>query len=287
MSKTLLTIAAAIGLAACQRSEPTPPPTAAPAPRVAAAREVPTPSPDRPATVALLEQTVAYGEGKGMNLVGFLAMPADAVEPLPGLLVIHEWWGLNDDVKAMARRLATAGYIALAVDLFGGAVAKTPDQARTLMAGVIEDPEAARANLRQGYQYLEKYAFAPRVGSIGWSLGGNWALQMAILYPDDLNATVIYYGDLVLDPKELARIKAPVLGLFAQLDESIPVRDVLAFREGLSQLGKESEVLIYPRAKHGFANPGDSNYDEKSAGDAWQTTLTFLARNLAAPGAAK
>ena len=230
--------------------------------------------------VELLEQTVAYGEGKGMNLVGFLAMPADAVEPLPGLLVIHDQGGLNDDVKAMTRRLATAGYVALAVDLFGGALASTPDQARTLMAGVVEDPEAARANLRQGYQYLEKYAFAPRVGSIGWSFGGGWALQTAILYPKDFDATVVYYGDVVLDPKELAKIKAPVLGLFADLDESIPARDVVAFREALIRNNQQSEVLIYPRVKHGFANPRDANYDEKTADEAWQHTLSFLDRNL-------
>lgn len=294
MIKKLVMIAAVICAAACQQSEPPPPPAGAAAAQAATAPEspgndAPGPAPrgEQTPTVPLLEQSVAYGEGKGTNLVGFLAMPGDAVEPLPGLLVIHEWWGLNDDIKAMTRRLAAEGYIALAVDLYGGAVAGSPEQAQKLMKDVVESPDAARANLRQAYEYLRKYAFAPRIGSIGWDLGGGWALQTAIMYPNDLDAMVMYYGPLVLDRSELAKIKAPILGLFGELDESAPVRDVVTFRETLRGLGKQSEVLIYPGAKHGFANPNGSNYDEKSAADAWENTVSFLARNLKASPAAK
>src|SRR5690606_37348723 len=121
-------------------------------------------------------------EGARSNLVGFLAMPADAAEPLPGVIVIHEWWGLNDNIKAMTRRLAGEGYVALAVDLYGGATAATPEQAQSLMAAMLADPDAARHNLQQAYDYLDKYAFAPRIASIGWCLGGGWSLQTALLY---------------------------------------------------------------------------------------------------------
>ncbi len=98
-------------------------------------------------------------------------MPRDAAEPLPGIIVIHEWWGLNDNIKAMTRRLAGEGYVVLAVDLYGGATAETPEAAQALMTALLAEPEAARRNLRQAYDYLEKYALAPRIASLGWCLG--------------------------------------------------------------------------------------------------------------------
>ena len=243
-----------------------------PAVAAAAAGEVP--------AVALLEQEVAYGEGQKNNLVGFLAMPQDAAEPLPGIIVIHEWSGLNDQVKAMARRLAGEGYVALAVDLYGGAIATTPDKAQALMTTLLEDPESGRKNLRQAYDYLEKYALAPRIGSIGWDLGGSWALQTALLYPDQLDALVIYYGQVAVDRDQLAKLRLPILGFFGSEDKSIPVHDVQNLRTTLNELGKNAEVLIMIGADHGFANPSGSNYNERSAAEAWAKTLEFLKHNL-------
>ncbi len=94
--------------------------------------------------------------------------------------MIHEWWGLNDNIKTMTRKLASEGYVALAVDLYGGATADKPDKARALMASLVSDPDAARSNLKQAYDYLAKYALAPRIGSVGWALGGGWSLQTAV-----------------------------------------------------------------------------------------------------------
>jgi dienelactone hydrolase len=190
------------------------------------------------AKAPLLEQEVAYGEAQKRNLVGFLAMPGDAAEPLPGLIVIHEWWGLNDNIKAMTRKLASEGYVALAVDLYNGAKADTPEKAQPLMAAVVGDQEAARANLKQAYDYLDKYALAPRIGSVGWSLGGGWSLQTALMLPDHLRAMVMYYGPITGSQSELSTLQMPVLGFFAGLDESVPVRDVLLFRSTLLKLGK-------------------------------------------------
>ncbi len=125
----------------------------------------PTPAAEAAPAVPVLEQELAYGEGQRNNLVGYLAMPQDAAEPLPGIIVIHEWWGLNDNIKAMTRRLAGEGYVALAVDLYGGATAETPEAAQALMTALLAEPDAARRNLGQAYDYLEKYAFAPRIAS--------------------------------------------------------------------------------------------------------------------------
>ena len=283
IAKGLAALAAALLLAsACSQS--TPPPEAKPASAPAAAQ----PKPTEPAPTAepeapkapLLEQEVAYGEAQKRNLVGFLAMPGDAAEPLPGVIVIHEWWGLNDNIKAMTRKLASEGYVALAVDLYGGATADTPDKARALMAALVSDQDAARANLKQAYDYLTKYALAPRVGSVGWALGGGWSLQTALMLPDQLRAMVMYYGPIVGNDTDLATLGMPVLGFFAGLDESIPVRDVQKFRSTLLKAGKPAEIIIYPKARAGFANPDGGTFDEQAASESWQKTLAFLAENL-------
>jgi carboxymethylenebutenolidase len=292
-----LTAAVAAWLGGCQSADsppatPAAAPTAAPAPTtpaptLAAAPSSVTGPAEAPPPIPVLEQDVAYGEGQKNNLIGFLAMPRDAAEPLPGVLVIHEWWGLNDDIKAITRRLAGEGYVALAVDLYGGATATTPDQAQQLMTTVLEDPMRAQRNLSQAYDYLEKYALAPRIGSIGWDLGGGWSLQAALLFPDSLDAMVMYYGQVVNDRNQLAKLRMPLLGFFGSEDKSIPVRDVQAFRSTLSDLSKNAEILIMVGDDHAFANPTSRTYDERAATEAWSKTLQFLARNLKTPQAAQ
>jgi carboxymethylenebutenolidase len=244
--------------------------------------DTPTASPlaQAPPATAVLEQELAYGEGQNSNLVGYLAMPGDAAEPLPGIIVIHEWWGLNDNIKAMTRRLAGEGYVALAVDLYGGASATTPEEAQALMAKLMAEPGAARNNLRQAYDYLEKYALAPRIGSIGWCLGGGWSLQTAFSYPDALDAMVMYYGQVTNDREQLAKLNVPLLGFFGAEDKSIPVREVQDFRSTLFELGKNAEILVVAGADHAFANPSGGNYNEQAATEAWDKTLAFLRRNL-------
>jgi carboxymethylenebutenolidase len=277
-------LAAALVLVGCgSGSDATP----APADLVAAtaaehAHDAPTASPAAQIepTRPVLEQTLAYGEGRGDNLVGYLAMPADAAEPLPGVIVIHEWWGLNDNIKAMTRRLAAEGYVALAVDLYGGDAAQTPEGAQRLMTALLADTDSARDNLRQAYDYLEKYAFAPRIGTVGWCLGGGWSLQTALLFPDALDAAVMYYGQVSTDREALTKLNVPLLGFFAGEDASIPVRQVQDFRAVLMELGKNAEVLIVPGVDHAFANPSGGNYNERAAEEAWTQTLAFLQRQL-------
>jgi carboxymethylenebutenolidase len=246
------------------------------------AHDVPEPSPvaTMEPQLPVIEQELAYGEAQDRNLIGYLAMPADAVEPQPGLLVVHEWWGLNDNIRAMARRLAGEGFVVLAVDLYGGEIAETPDAAQALMARVMASPEAALANLRQGYEYLSRYALAPKVGSLGWCLGGTWALQVGVALAGDLDAVVMYYGQVLSDRDQLAALDMPLLGLFGAADASIPLADVQAFRVTLNQLGKDAEVRIYSDVGHAFANPSGGNYDAQAAEDAWERTIAFLDRTL-------
>jgi len=220
-----------------------------------------------------------YIESGDELVYGYFAVPADVAEPLPALIVIHEWWGLNDNVRAMVDRLAGEGYMVLAVDLYGGKTADTPGAARELMLQVVEEPETAKANIRAAYQFLE-VAGAPRIGSLGWGFGGGWSLTAAQMFPDDLDASVIYYGQVTSDDEKLRPINAPILGLFAANDAGIKVESVEAFREALERLQKEHEVHIYPDVGHAFANPTGNNYSADAATDAWAKTLDFLERHL-------
>ena len=273
-----------LALAACQPADSPPAPDAVEATAAAHEHDVPaaTPVADTPPARPVLEQNLAYGELGNRNLEGFLAMPSDVAEPQPGLLVIHEWWGLNDNIRAVTRRLAAEGYIALAVDLYGGATATSPAEAQALMRTALADPALLQANLEQAYEYLERYAFSPTIGSIGWCLGGGWSLQAALQLSDRLDAAVMYYGSVVTDRTMLETLNTPLLGLFGGLDTSIPVRDVQTFRNLLRQLGKEAEVFIYADADHAFANPSGGNYAPEAAEDAWRRTLEFLGTHLRA-----
>ena len=224
-------------------------------------------------------EEVTYGEVGGKPVHGYLARPKAARGALPGVIVIHEWWGLNDNIRAMTRRLAGEGYQALAVDLYGGEKADNPDAAMKLVNAVMQNRAAAEENLRRAVAYLESKG-APKIGVIGWCFGGGWSLATALLAPDKIDATVIYYGHLETDPAKLATIKSPILGLFGAEDKSIPVASVREFEGALKKLGKPVEIKIYDGAGHAFANPSGGNYRPEAAKDAWQRTTAFFTRHL-------
>ena len=238
-----------------------------------------------PATLAAPRREVesdtrmAYAEVGDELVYGYFTVPADMLEPPPALILIHEWWGLNDNIRAMADRLAGEGYMVLAVDMYGGRVAGDASQAQQLMREVVEEPELANENIRGAYEFLET-AGAPRIGSLGWCFGGGWSLHTARLFPDDLDASVIYYGRVTDDEDALRPVNAPILGLFGGEDEGIPVESVEAFSDSLERLRKDYEVYIYPGVGHAFANPTGRNYDADAANDAWDKTLEFLGRHL-------
>jgi carboxymethylenebutenolidase len=194
--------------------------------------------------------------------------------------VIHEWWGLNDNVRAMAERLAGEGYIVLAIDLFGGETAADPDTARTLMQGVVDDPAGAEQNILEAHAFLESTAGAPAIASLGWCFGGGWALNAAMLLGEQLDAAVIYYGQVTDDEARLEAVDASILGLFGAADRGITRESVRDFGAALERLGKDHEIQVYPRVGHAFANPSGNSYDAEAAEDAWQRTLSFLAETL-------
>ena len=224
-------------------------------------------------------EEVTYAQVGGKPAHGYLARPKDAKGNLPALVVIHEWWGLNDNIRAMTRRLAGEGYQALAVDLYGGATADTPDGAMKLMNGVMANRAPAADNLKQAVAWL-KGKGATRIGVIGWCFGGGWSLQTTLLAPADVKATVIYYGHLETDAAKLAVLKTPVIGFFGADDKSIPVDGIHAFEAQLKKQGTPVEIHVYDGAAHAFANPSGGSYRPEAAKDAWQRTTAFFAKYL-------
>jgi carboxymethylenebutenolidase len=222
---------------------------------------------------------VSYKSGDD-TVQGVLYTPSGK-GPFPAIVVIHEWWGLNDWVKEQAAKLADQGYVALAVDLYRSKVATTPDMAHELMRGLAED--RAGRDLRAAVAFLRAQSNVKkdRVGSIGWCMGGGYSLQTALLEPE-LAATVINYRHLATEPENLQKIHAPILGIFGGQDRGIPAEDVKKFEAALQAMGKKVEIVIYPDAGHAFENPNNkTGYRADDAADAWQRTVKFLAGTLA------
>ncbi|MEP0547903.1 MAG: dienelactone hydrolase family protein [Rhodothermales bacterium] len=239
-------------------------------------------------TADVVTEEVVYATVDGTRMMGFVARPATDGDveagSTPGLIVIHEWWGLNDNIRAMAEKLAAEGYVALAVDLYGGDVAETPEQARSLMSASMEREAALTSNVTQAYDYLAAQGGVENVGVIGWCFGGGWSLRTALALPNDIDAAAIYYGQLVTDPDQLATLDMPILGIFGGEDQGIPVAQVRTFEQRLDSLGANATVEIYEGAGHAFANPSGERYVPEAAEDAWQKTLAFFDRYLKGDG---
>jgi len=207
---------------------------------------------------------------------GYLAKPVISGN-YPGIVMIHEWWGLNDNIKKMADKLASHGFIVLAVDLYDGNVATTSDQARQLSASY--DSEIGIQNMNSATTFIGENYSSEKIGSIGWCFGGSQSLNLA-LNNDDMDATVIYYGSLVTDPEKLSSIHWPILGIFAELDKGITVDSVHEFESSLNELGIQNDINIYSGVDHAFANPSGERFAPDESKDAWGKTIVFLGSNL-------
>jgi carboxymethylenebutenolidase len=230
------------------------------------------------AASAATGKEVSYKSGDE-TVQGILYTPSGS-GPFPGIVVIHEWWGLNDWVKEQASKLADQGYAALAIDLYRGKVADNPNTAHELMRGVPED-RAAR-DLHAAVEFLKSQPSVrkDRIASIGWCMGGGYSLNVALNEPT-LTAAVINYGHLATDPAALHNINAAILGNFGGQDQGIPPEDVKKFEEALKKDGKKADLKIYPDAGHAFENPNNkSGYRANDAADAWQRTVKFLNETL-------
>jgi len=225
------------------------------------------------------EQTVSYKSGDE-TVNGFLVTP-EGKGPFPAVLVIHEWWGLDDWVKDQVRALAREGYVALAADLYRGKVTSKQEEAHQLMMGTPRD--RALRDLKAAFEYLARRPDVrkDRIGVIGWCMGGMYSLALATDEPR-LAAAVAYYGAPPTDATAIAKIRAPVLGNYGAEDKGPAPEQVKAFEEALKKAGKTVDVKIYPGAGHAFANPNNpwGGYREAAAKDAWQRTVAFFAKHI-------
>ncbi len=210
----------------------------------------------------------------GRKVGGALARPAET--PAPALLLVHEWWGLNDQIRAVTAEFAQQGYLALAVDLFGGRVTDDPQQARRQTQQV--DPEQAVDTLTAWVEWLRGHDDSTgQVATVGWCFGGGWALRAATHAPVD--AVVVYYGRVNLPAEQLSNLQGPVLGHFGRQDRNIDAAMVEEFERNMDAAGRRYVVNWYD-ADHAFANPTGDNYDREDTQQAWQRTLEFLERTL-------
>ena len=241
---------------------------------------------DSEAAISIQNRTVSYYGNSSGYLVSPLADNSSNTtsQLLPAVVMIHEWWGLNENIKDMANELAKQGYVVLAADMYNGQVATIPDQAMQLVGSVRDNPSEAIANLQAAVGYLSSLENVnpSRIASLGWCFGGGQSLQLALNTEAEnpLAATVLYYGDPVMDEQELSKIKWPVLGIFGDQDESIPVENVTKFEQALNSTGIPNEIYVYEGVGHAFANPSGDNYAPEETRDAWEKTLAFLKKHV-------
>jgi carboxymethylenebutenolidase len=210
---------------------------------------------------------------------GFVAKPPGAGQH-PALIVVQEWWGVDDWMKGNTARFAQQGYVALAVDLYRGKATSSPDEAHELMRGMPED--RAMADMQSAFDWLatQPDVDSSRIGIVGWCMGGGYALAFATAQPK-LRAAAMNYGRLVTAPEKIQAIHASLLGNFAGQDRGIAVADVRTFEQQLKDGHKDVDIKVYDPDGHGFMNPNNKKgYDEAAATDAWSRIDAFFKKTL-------
>ena len=227
-------------------------------------------------------KTVSYKRPDGKSVNGYLAEPAAGAKA-PGMVVIQEWWGLNDQIRGVADKLAKAGYRALVPDLYRGKQALDANEAKHLMEG-LNFGDAAGQDIRGAVQYL-KGSGSAKVGVTGFCMGGALTVLSAVNVPE-MDAGVIWYGYPPLEYVDASKIKAPLLGHWATQDQAFAISGVDELEKKLKAANVKYEFHRY-NAKHAFANETADQkkldmlkYDPKAAEQAWKRTMDFLAKNL-------
>jgi carboxymethylenebutenolidase len=225
----------------------------------------------------LLTEMIEY-PANGATGSGYLARPDDGAQH-PGVVVIQEWWGLEEHIKDVARRCAREGFVAIAPDLYHGQVTAEPDEARKLAMGL--DRERAAKDMDGAVTHLQKLPSVrpQRVGMVGFCMGGSLTLFMACRNRG-VGAAAVFYGGNPGGPEQLRQLQCPLFGAFGEDDESIPPDRIAALREGLQESGQPIEVIIYPGAPHSFFNDTRPSYRAEAAADAWKKTLTLFRARL-------
>ncbi len=212
----------------------------------------------------------------GVQVTGYLAEPDGAVKG--GMIVIQEWWGLNDDIRAIADRFATEGYVALAPDLYHGTLATEPDEATKLMGAL--DRNLAAAEIDAAVSHLTSEHGAAKVGCIGFCMGGGLTLATAARPTSTIAAVHAYYGVPFLSSDEVATVHCPVMASYGGTDAFTPADQIAALESGLAAAGAATDIKTYADAGHSFFNSGDAHH-EQSATDSWTRSLAWFGEHVA------
>jgi carboxymethylenebutenolidase len=212
----------------------------------------------------------------GVQVTGYLAEPDGAVKG--GMIVIQEWWGLNDDIRAIADRFAAEGYVALAPDLYHGTLATEPDEATKLMGAL--DRNLAAAEIDAAVFHLTREHGAAKVGCIGFCMGGGLTLATAARPTSTIAAVHAYYGVPFLSSDEVATVHCPVMASYGGTDAFTPADQIAALESGLAAAGAATDIKTYADAGHSFFNSGDAHH-EQSATDSWERSLAWFGEHVA------
>lgn len=254
---------------------------------MAMACSAPAPDPAPSAEPDVQTREVSYALD-GTTLTGLVAWDANADGRRPGVLVVHEWWGHDAHARNQTRRLAEAGYVAFALDMYGdGKLAEHPEDAQRFMAEATADPAVVRARFDAARNLLAQdlNVRPDDIAAIGYCFGGGVVLDMARAGAD-LDAVVSFHGLLATaTPAQPGTVAARVLVLTGEADEFVPAGQVEAFRAEMTNAGANFEVVSYPGAKHGFTNPDAADhgmtqlgYDADADQQSWQAMLDLLAQ---------
>ena len=223
-------------------------------------------------------ETVSFKSGDE-TVSGFIALP-DGGGKHPAIIVIHEWWGLNDWVKEQAQKYAAQGYVVLAVDLYRGKVASSPDDAHILMRGLPDDRGLRDLEAAFAYLAARPDVNVGKIGSIGWCMGGGWSIKLAMDQPK-LAACIVNYGSLPTDPANIEKVKAPVQGNFGAEDRGISPESVHAFEAAMKAAGKTVDIKIYDGAGHAYQNPNNKDgYRTEATADSEKRITAFFQKYL-------
>ena len=232
-----------------------------------------TPPAQKPAPPDMVHLTTPEG-----GVDAFVAWPAGNGK-VPAMIVVHEWWGLGDQIKDVARRMAKEGYVAIVPDLYHGKVAETPEEAHELVRGLEDTRVFSELDAVAAWLHSQSRAQGRKYGIMGFCVGGGITLRYALHNPN-LAAAVMYYGPTESDTAKLATLKAPLQGHFGADDQGIPPDHVDAMRAALKQAGKTADLYEYAGAGHAFMHDGKPSYRPDAAKVAWGRMLGFLQRYL-------
>lgn len=222
--------------------------------------------------------TTVPGLNGGPDVRAYVARPAGA-GPFPVVIMIHEFFGLNDAITSMADGLAEDGYLVVVPDTFRGST--TSWIPRAIYQVATSDPQQVNADLDSVYAWIESQPEADpaRIGILGFCYGGRVSLSYS-LHNNGIAATVVFYGSSETDPQVLKNLPGPVLGIFGGADNSIPLEEVYALEDGLNAAGVPNEITIYEGQPHAFMTNMDEIRADSVKSQAWAQMLAFLETNL-------